>query len=231
MVANITGGVPRCTQRGRFRTAPINTVIIQVTTLKTTCGVMHNQFKTQKFKHLMLAMGPRDLNAAPYSPVHCSSHSMTSVQSSELTELPVVENSQLFAQRAHSTRYAPKVCIARAPWQECPLHVVSHLPDNSINSALGAPAPTLRSWVEGAIPLHAPLPVVLSQQQPSRPRQPPLQPPSNRAKADGTAEGPAPPSPPSGPHRPGPQCRGAAEASGRPAAQRRSAGPRGGPAP
>ena len=32
---------------------------------------------------------------------------MTSFQSSELTELPVVENSQLFAQRAHSARYAP----------------------------------------------------------------------------------------------------------------------------
>ena len=60
---------------------------------------MHNQFKTQKFKHLMLAMGPRDLNSAPYSPIHCSSHSMTSFQSSELTQLPVVENSQLFAQR------------------------------------------------------------------------------------------------------------------------------------
>ena len=52
----------------------------------------------------MLAMGPRDLNSAPYSPVHCSSHSMTSFQSSELTELPVVENSQLFAQRVHSAR-------------------------------------------------------------------------------------------------------------------------------
>ena len=77
-------------------------MIIQVTTLKTTCGIMHNQSKTQKFKHLMLAMGPRDLNSATYSPVHCSSHSMTSFQSSELTELPVVENSQLFAQRAHS---------------------------------------------------------------------------------------------------------------------------------
>ena len=89
-------------------TAPIITVIIQVTTLKTTCGIMHNQFKTQKFKHLMLAMGPRDLNSAPYSPVHCSSHSMTSFQPSELTELPVVENSQLFAQRAHSARYAPQ---------------------------------------------------------------------------------------------------------------------------
>ena len=72
---------------------------------------MHNQFKTQKFKHLMLAMGPRDLNSAPCSPVHCSSHSMTSFQSSELTELPVVENSQLFAQRAHSARYAPINCI------------------------------------------------------------------------------------------------------------------------
>ena len=67
---------------------------------------MHNQFKTQKFKHLMLAMGPRDLKFAPCSPVHCSSHSMTSSQSSELTELPVVENSQLFAQRVHSARTA-----------------------------------------------------------------------------------------------------------------------------
>ena len=95
-------------QRGHSAcTAPIITVIIQVTTLKTTCGIMHNQFKTQKFKHLMLAMGPRDLNSAPYSPVHCSSHSITSFQSSELTKLPVVENSQLFAQRTHSARYAP----------------------------------------------------------------------------------------------------------------------------
>ena len=34
---------------------------------------------------------------------------MTSFQSSELTELPLVENSQLFAQRAHSARYAPFV--------------------------------------------------------------------------------------------------------------------------
>ena len=67
---------------------------------------MHNQFKSQKFKHVMLAMGPRDLNSAPYSPVHCSSHSMTSFQSSELTELPVVENGQLFAQRVHSARTA-----------------------------------------------------------------------------------------------------------------------------
>ena len=67
---------------------------------------MHNQFK-----HLMLAMGPRDLNSAPYSPVQCSSHSMTSFQSSELTELPVVENSQLFAQRAHSARYTPTVYV------------------------------------------------------------------------------------------------------------------------
>ena len=80
---------------------------------------MHNQFKTQKFKHLMLAMGPRDLNSAPYSPVHCSSHSMTSFQSSELTELPVVENRQLFAQRGHSVRTAhgtpPKCSHRRAP--------------------------------------------------------------------------------------------------------------------
>ena len=64
----------------------------------------------------MLAMGPRDLNSAPYSPVHCSSHSMTSFQSSELTELPVVENSQLFAQRAHSARYAPSIGCLSAPW-------------------------------------------------------------------------------------------------------------------
>ena len=85
---------------------------------------MHNQFKSQKFKHLMLAMGPmgpRDLNSAPYSPVHCSSHSMTSFQSSELTELPVVENGQLFAQRAHSActahgtpPYPPPLCISYA---------------------------------------------------------------------------------------------------------------------
>ena len=34
---------------------------------------------------------------------------MTSFQSSELTELPVVENSQLFAQRVHSARHAPQV--------------------------------------------------------------------------------------------------------------------------
>ena len=36
---------------------------------------------------------------------------MTSFQSSELTELPVVENSQLFAQRAHIARYAPCVSL------------------------------------------------------------------------------------------------------------------------
>ena len=87
---------------------------------------MHNQFKAQKFKHLMLAMGPRDLNSAPYGPVHCSSHSMTSFQSSELTELPVVENSQLFAQRVHSARYAPllhRAHTAPALWE---LFVVKH---------------------------------------------------------------------------------------------------------
>ena len=33
---------------------------------------------------------------------------MTSFQSPGLTELPVVENSQLFAQRVHRARYAPK---------------------------------------------------------------------------------------------------------------------------
>ena len=98
------------------RTAPTITVIIRVTAPKPpTCGIMHNQFKSRKFKHLMLAMGPRDLNSAPYSPVHCSSHSMTSFQSSELTELPVVENGQLFAQRAHST------CTARAQRTARPL--------------------------------------------------------------------------------------------------------------
>ena len=81
-------------------TAPIITVIIQVTTLKTTHLQNHAQsIQNSKIKHLMLAMGPRDLISAPYSPVHCSSHSMTSFQPSELTELPVVENSQLFAQR------------------------------------------------------------------------------------------------------------------------------------
>ena len=79
---------------------------------------MHNQFKTQKFKHLMLTMGPRDLNSAPYSPVHCSSHSMTSFQSSELTELPVVENSQLFAKRAHSacTAHGTPPVLVRCPY-------------------------------------------------------------------------------------------------------------------
>ena len=72
---------------------------------------MHNQFKTQKFKHLMLAMGPRDLNSAPYSPVHCSSHSMTSFQSSELTELQVLENSQLGREKnRHAHRLQTCVC-------------------------------------------------------------------------------------------------------------------------
>ena len=74
----------------------------------------------------MLAMGPRDLNSAPYSPVHCSSHSMTSFQPSELTELPVVENGQLFAQRAHtaraqrahSARYAPTLCSTKTEVQK-----------------------------------------------------------------------------------------------------------------
>ena len=95
---------------------------------------MHNQFKTQEFKHLMLAMGPRDLNSAPYSPVHCSRHSMTSFQPSELTELPVVENSQLFAQRAHSA------CTAHGtpPKQMCQTCVFP-LP-TIVGCANGAPA-------------------------------------------------------------------------------------------
>ena len=77
----------------------------------------------------MLAMGPRDLNSAPYSPVHCSSHSMATFQSSELTELPMVENSQLFAQRAHSTQYAPPIPPPRptnaiiTPGQHMNMHV------------------------------------------------------------------------------------------------------------
>ena len=80
---------------------------------------MHNQFKTQKFKHLMLTMGPRDLNSAPYSPVHCSSHSMTSFQSCELTELPVVENSQLFAQRTVRPHGHVHVGAPNAQLQNC----------------------------------------------------------------------------------------------------------------
>ena len=40
---------------------------------------------------------------------------MTSFQPSERTELPVVENSQLFAQRAHSARYAPYHCPDSRP--------------------------------------------------------------------------------------------------------------------
>ena len=63
----------------------------------------------------MLAMGPRDLNSAPYGPVHCSSHSMTSFQSSELTELPVVENSQLFAQRT----VRPHMALMPWPSETC----------------------------------------------------------------------------------------------------------------
>ena len=42
---------------------------------------------------------------------------MTSFQSSELTELPVVENSQLFAQRAHSA------CTAHAQRTVRPLRL------------------------------------------------------------------------------------------------------------
>ena len=95
---------------------------------------MHNQFKTQKFKHLMLAMGPRDLNSAPYSPVHCSSHSMTSFQSSELTELPVVENSQLFAQRVHSAR------TVRPLWSRWFHWCNVHFPENLMVSSRRPPS-------------------------------------------------------------------------------------------
>ena len=91
----------------------------------------------------MLAMGPRDLNSAPYSPVHCSSHSMTSFQSSELTELPVVENSQLFAQRtvrppsvnfilSHSKSFGEGAWgrngVQRGRGAQCQKHILLHLP-------------------------------------------------------------------------------------------------------
>ena len=96
-------------------TAPIITVIIQVTTLKTTHLRNHAQSsQNSKIQTSDACHGPRDLNSASYSPVHCSSHSMTSFQSSELTELPVVENSQLFAQCAHSARYAPNQSVSQA---------------------------------------------------------------------------------------------------------------------
>ena len=78
-------------------TAPIITVIIQVTPLKTTHLRNHAQSiqnsKIQTSDACHGSQGPK------FCPVHCSSHSMTSFQPSELTELPVVENSQLFAQR------------------------------------------------------------------------------------------------------------------------------------
>ena len=113
---------------------------------------MHNQFKTQKFKHLMLAMGPRDLNSAPYSPIHCSSHSMTSFQSSELTELLVVETSQLFAQRAHSA------CTARAQRTVRPQRVQGQ--GTTINSAplalvaMCVPSTTKLGAKGGICPVH-----------------------------------------------------------------------------
>ena len=100
---------------------------------------MHNQLKTQKFKHLMLAMGPRDLNSAPYSPVHCSSHSMTSFQSSELTELPVVENSQLFSQRAYSACTAHGTPPKGANKKGCVHHINVRVQDVPL-----APPPALR---------------------------------------------------------------------------------------
>ena len=48
---------------------------------------------------------------------------MTSFQSSELTKLPVVENSQLFAQRVHSARYTPYVCMHLEMWVEVKVHI------------------------------------------------------------------------------------------------------------
>ena len=59
---------------------------------------------------------------------------MTSFQSSELTELPVVENSQLFAQRVHGARTAhgtpPNSCTAlalRAHYAKCAPYVTGKL--------------------------------------------------------------------------------------------------------
>ena len=97
---------------------------------------MHNQFKTQKFKHLMIAMGPRDLNPAPYSPVQCSGHSMTSFQSSELTELPVVENSQLFAKRT-----------VRPPCQSNIAHMPPHFLMNSFSLKYSSGEPYILPYV------------------------------------------------------------------------------------
>ena len=80
------------TQRAHSaRTAPTFTVHIRITAPKTTYPRNHAQpIQISKIQNLMLAMGPRDLNSAPYSPLHLSSHSMTSFPSSKLTDLPVV---------------------------------------------------------------------------------------------------------------------------------------------
>ena len=93
----------------------------------------------------MLAMGPRDLNSAPDSPVHCSSHSMTSFQSSELTELPVVENSQLFAQRAQRVHSARKA-HGTPPYGHLQLDQVDH------GGWRGRPAPNHPPPVRGPRP-------------------------------------------------------------------------------
>ena len=87
--------------------------------------MMHNQFKTEKLKHLMLAMGPRDLNSAPYSPVHCSNHSMTSFQSSELTELPVVENSACTAHGTPPNTPPPPQCLGGVGGGEFVPHTIA----------------------------------------------------------------------------------------------------------
>ena len=109
---------------------------------------MHNQFQTQKFKHLMLAMGPRDLNFAPYSPVHCSRHSMTSFQSSELTELPVSHS----ARTAHGTPPLRNQRHECAPWT-CPLSLLS-LDSNACRYTLGVHPDYSRSASWALHPRH-----------------------------------------------------------------------------
>ena len=69
---------------------------------------------------------------------------MTSFQSSELTELTVVENSQLFAQRAHSARYAPQFLkhILTPPQPAPPLS--PSLPSTVANPKVGDKPPFMR---------------------------------------------------------------------------------------
>ena len=122
----ILGGV--FTQRAHSAgTAPIITVIIQVTTLKTTHLRNHAQsIQNSKIQTSDACHGSQEPEFCPYSPVQCSSHSMTSFQSSELTELPVVENSQLFAQRTVrplgrnlSPHVQPMLQMAAEKWGGC----------------------------------------------------------------------------------------------------------------